>query len=134
MAILRTHTGATLDRPVQRLYPLELEEDEERSVEKPAPIHPPNSMADITVPALRKAELSRSQYLITPPVAVTGPVPVEVPVPVPVTSGRGPQCVGTSTVQQSKQHHKRSVQSAPSTGYVTRTGRTSRPTWKLRGE
>jgi len=40
--------------------PIELEEDEEKPVERQAPIHPPNSIADVTVPALKKVDLSLS--------------------------------------------------------------------------
>lgn len=87
MAILRTHTGAKLDRPVQRLYSLELQKDEGKPVERKFPIHLPNSIADVTVPALRQTDLPRSNALPTSFVSVSGPVLAMASAPVLTTSG-----------------------------------------------
>jgi len=152
LAFLRTRTGAIMNRPVQNLYPLELDERVEDPQHDKLAILPPPGTTKLPVPAKRKLQVFDIQHWFTAPDAVSVPPDSAVPTPpigavsVPVTPiipvaapavavARPAQCVGTSQQKKKQTKQQRAPpQQEPAALRVTtgRRGRTIRPTWKQR--
>jgi len=73
LAFLRTKTGGMMNRPVQILYPLELDERVEDPQQDKLAILPPPGITKLPVPTRKKPQVFDSRHWFTAPDAVSVP-------------------------------------------------------------